>query len=57
MFDSKLTRKDIIKWCSSHYCNEHDCKYMKDCCHIEEYIVENCKNCKTMNCKYCDIYK
>ena len=57
MFDSKLTKKDIIKWCSSHYCNEHDCKYMKDCCHIEEYIVENCKNCKTMNCKYCDIYK
>jgi len=57
LIEKKLTQKDVTKWCSSHYCNEHDCKYMRDYCHIEEHVIEECNECISMMCQYCNNYK
>lgn len=56
MLNNKLTQKDVTQWCSSHYCNEHDCKYMSEYCHIREFVIDKCNECIDKSCKKCDKY-
>lgn len=57
MIDGKLTQKDIAQHCSSHYCNDHDCEYMKEYCHIREFTLEKCNECMEGLCRGCKYYK
>lgn len=57
MINGKLTQKDVTEWCSSHYCNEHNCEYMREYCHIREHVIDECNECIKGNCKRCDKYK
>lgn len=57
MINGKLTQKDITEWCSSHYCNEHNCEYLRNYCHIREYALEECNECISNNCRSCKNYK
>lgn len=55
--EGKLTQKDVDLWCSTHRCNEKDCKYMKDYCHIKEFISDDCNDCMKGFCTACNHYK
>lgn len=57
MIDGRLTQKDITEHCSSHYCNKHDCKYMKEFCRIQEFVLAECNKCVNGHCKDCKYYK
>lgn len=57
MINGKLTQKDITLWCTSHYCNSDNCKYMTDWCHIRDYALEECNECIDKSCRRCDKYR
>lgn len=49
--------KSVIAWCSSHVCNEHECKYMREYCRIREHVIDECNNCEDGCCRNCKNYK
>ena len=51
---SKLTELDRIEWCKNHICTEEGCEYMRNYCHIQEDMYEECVWCDLeRSCRRC----
>ena len=50
----QMTELDRIEWCKNHKCTEEDCEYMREYCHIQEDMYEECVHCTLeKSCKRC----